>query len=303
MEETWGLEEIAGKEKFIIVDGSCHSLQSGRNFLWESYDVKDYVSLNNELVRDSICELTNFVDFLEQGNVFTLPCVVEELGSYEKGVAVKIKDLNSKSYVVPKFTRKRRFHNLKDKGSEARESLEELQELSWNMVQLASRKSVDIFDERYETLLDLVKRISVVADLKKIGDKYDKVTRSQLNPYGSDTDERLTSAVLYYAFFSDKFPTLVTKDTDFVSLLGCVSGILGGNEFLPYNQEFRDKFESGNPFNLYVSRNGKFNVALRDKKGEFYARVGFSEKSSSQDKADLKKSLKEYWKGNPLAKV
>jgi hypothetical protein len=168
------------------------------------------------------------------------------------------------------------------------------------MVQLASRKSVDIFDERYETLLDLVKRISLVADLKKIGGKYDKVTKSQLNPYGSDTDERLTSAVLYYALFLNKFSTLVTKDTDFVSLLGCVSSILGGDEFLPHNQKFRDKFESGNPFNLYVSKNGKFNMALRDKEGEFYERVGFSEKSSNQDKDDLRKSLREYWKGNPL---
>ena len=328
MEETLSLEEIADKEEFILVDSSCQSLQGGRGFqekenlLWETYHDKDYVTLDREVIEMNMVSTSRFNTFLRRKNVFTLSCVADELSEFEEGITTKIHHLNEKnesnkqrridlSYF--RHSKGKRAHNLNDRANKMQGILKELQSEVWKSVKLARNNSLEIIDERYDPLFELTRAISIAADLKRkdVGGKREfrgkledkREFRKKLDPYESSVDEQITSAVLYYALFTDRFPALVTCDKDFISLLACVPNILGSDEFMPNNHGFRDRFKNRKPYRLYAPWNGQFRSVFEEDNRDFYEKVLFSYNASKENQFDLKERIRDYWMGNPLSEV
>ena len=96
------------------------------------------------------------------------------------------------------------------------------------------------------------------------------------------------------AMYSIENPVLVSKDFDFLRLLGVTPRIIGSDEFIPYNNFFRERIKE-NPYKLYIKfpEKEKFKEILFDFKFEKYFHIdGVSEEKNNK----LKEIMTGFWK-------
>jgi hypothetical protein len=79
---------------------------------------------------------------------------------------------------------------------------------------------------------------------------YEHLERDHDTSKESDTDEKLLAMLFYCSMFSDKRPILISKDSDFKSLLRVIPGLMGAKEFAPDNSLFELALRR-NPFDYY----------------------------------------------------
>ena len=293
------LREILDSNNEVILDGS---VERQSTFLWEIFESKDYSQLNS---KDIISEISSFQEFLEafeHPNARTTPEITREIRTYAEKLGEKtsylkgsIKFHKHKTKNPKKRNRRQKLIDSSHSISLNQELLETLQKRVFHAYQISRGKELEIGDSDYEKFAGAIIQIERLLHLKQdtgyfIG-KHDKD-----KTHYSDTDERITATILWQSMFSNQSPVLVTKDKDFVRLLGTLPKLLGSDIFLPYNQLFRKRMTE-NPFKLYcTNQHNQDNYQYHLDNGTIVFLPEFqSDILSKRITQESEKRVKEFW--------
>jgi len=137
-----------------------------------------------------------------------------------------------------------------------KEVMLELQNTIYRLRRRAYKSEIGV-DGNYPFLLEAVKLIESAAELKKDWSfKNGIVDRDR--SHDRDTDERIVAAIYGQRLLGRDF-SLVTKDTDFVYLLGICTGFLGSTNML-HNDVFRQTFLE-KPIRAYIGDEGRYQLS------------------------------------------
>ena len=299
------LPEIVENEEMMILDTS---LSGGNDFGWNTYEANKYEDLSSDLLKKELEEVIIFKKLLENSSSNTIWSITEEIKKYEEIINEKIRylsenSLNHYNKNRGKEKRERRSNNRKEKrerkNSNVKSLLIKLQNETYKARRLSENKELEIKDPRYNILLEMTKLVSREAKLKK-DKKYALGKRNEDRSYDSDTDEKLTACLYYQSLFSDKNPSLITKDTDFVFLLEIATRLIGSDVFLPYNESFRKRILE-NPFKLYLRGNGEYELRETGKNMSYtktFEIYNLSEERNQQVQQEIEEKWKLFYSHN-----
>lgn len=292
------LTEILNSEDLILVDTSIRP--DNQDFSWRIYEDKYYTQLDRQLSKEKFLELENFIESLEQANVYTIKAVTKETEKLERILDDKIKFCSSRP--LPKDRRKR--EETKRRNKKPKNLLYDLQKKVYELRTLLRNKEINrsqefknINNSKYNSLLEMTKLIEKRARLKKdIGYILGAHERDQSED--SDTDEKLVASLYWLSLFSNKNPCLLSGDADFIRLLWVVTRLIGSDYFLPYNENFRQKIIE-NPFKLYSKniKTGEYELAIESSKIKYDNRFligNISPKSNLKTRRQISRIWKEF---------
>lgn len=248
---TKTIDEILRDEGIILVDGSLRK-ESENGIGYSIYTARKYDELNLKILEETREAFLFFISLLENEKVFTIKEISEEIKALEKIINEKRRFCNENRQTEYSGRHGRITEKLKtrkEKQNTGETELKNLQELIYATRKTAERKSL-LFDEKYETLFEMTWLISERIRLKKDTSYFLGFSKEDM-AYESDKDERLTAGILWLSLFSDKKPALLTRDTDFVRLLGVIPKMIGSNDFGLYNEFFKKRLNE-NGFSLYL---------------------------------------------------
>jgi hypothetical protein len=258
------LEEVLSPENIILVDGSAETNVPGQDGIAKQLcHVRSYPDLERIDLDGFTCRVNRLRNILLNSQTYTIRGVSDGITSLVQFIGKKYHE-----FLVQGLGEDR------DPENSAMSKLQNAHERSFQLLQVSKRKDIEReiqFTAEYDRLVDMVKVID-----RALGLKRDRQT-TRVNPIPKDTDERLTAALFYLSKYSDKKPTIITSDTDFIRLVGVVPPLLVAPDFLPYNQTFSDRIMA-NPPSIYLSTLGKYEHAVLtrdlDPSRPFYLRSG-----------------------------
>ena len=158
---------------------------------------------------------------------------------------------------------------------------------------LLQKKSIHINQQGYEHLVEKIKVLGRVMNLKK--DNHFSYQPNYSPKKGdSDTDERFVATAFWISMFSDKSPVIVTQDTDFVYLLGTTSRLFGSSQFQPNNSHFRNSLYV-NPVRLYIGSNGNYHEKINTRGTIYTDKLEIHSIPESEEK-NISKGISIFWK-------
>jgi len=233
-------------DSIILVDSN---IQGGDRVGEKMYDAKSFSELDLTVLKDAERDLESAKQVLLRENTHTIPEVSREIERFIAILSSTITYLPQPSKASTKKRVKRRRRRIHETRGET--TLKAFQTQAYDFITLLRRKELIIDDPRYEALIDLIKLIEVPLRLKKDTASLHRQYKER-DTHSSDTDERLTATLFWLSLVSAQKPVLITRDTDFVSLSSVVPRIIGADNFLPLNAEFREAL-SKNPYRLYIT--------------------------------------------------
>lgn len=248
------LDYILESNDLLLIDASAQDT----HFLEYSYGIRKIEDINLDLLDYENGNVLSFINLLNNPKIKTIEGVVEEIRVYIDKLGYKIswmakykeddrKILNDQSY---KISRKYINHKKQDKEYFI-ESLRRYHDDLYKLYKLYKNKIIEIKDKNYDLFVDMFRFLDHEINLKKdISYLYDYKDNKNNN-----TDEELCSALLWSSLFSNNRTGVLTRDTNFIRLLGVVPRIIGSSEFLPHNQYFRDKIKSNTPYLYFIESN------------------------------------------------
>ncbi len=223
------LTKILEENELVLVDGSIRG--------HPREDVHESISSESGYLRWEKILLQRFIRVLAHPNAVTLPEVVDEVGSYVSALESQLNGIFLRNVEFYKG-RRRGLSHIKNK-----EIFGNILDLSAQAYRSCRRAQIEIVDERYDTLVEMIKGIDKIIQLKKL-------TRKGIVS-NNNTDERLC-AFLYWASVEEGVKSaLISCDKDFLNLLGVSRLVLEADDFFPYNEAFRERIEA-NPFRFYL---------------------------------------------------
>lgn len=291
--KEFSLIEILESEKLIITDNSVE-MGGVNEFTRWLYKVYKPSQLNLKILRKELDNLTCLQDILTHPNVYTIKEITEEKLKLEQILSKKINYFKKHDAHLKNTRWKKR--EIKEKNP-VFETLLELQEVAYQNMQISDSKELNIQmnNFKYNPLIKIVKLLSQEINLKK-DTSFLKGFHDKDQSNDSDTDEKLVAALYYFSLYSDKSPCILTSDTDFVSLIGVTTRLIGTNSFLPDNEIFR-KRTIENPFKLYFKPREenlcylKIN-SLDEKYNTTFDILGISKKRSLEIEEEVRQELK-----------
>lgn len=236
------LNELLESHEIVLVDTCLSSCFRGRANI---INKKNHM-MNRRVLRDQKDCLERFLQTLNHPNVTTIPEVTREFKKFLRFVSNEL-DLHygrHRNNTPMKYQNPRTgIENLPKSFTKDKKLLEELEDLAQKSFNLCKQIEVGISNPRYYALVEMIKSADRLIGLKK------STMHGKLTP--NYTDEKLV-ALLYWASLDQKTSSaLITRDKDFLNLLGITPGILGADDFLPYNEGFIEAL-ARNPPKLYL---------------------------------------------------
>jgi hypothetical protein len=254
------LNEIIANEEIVLVDSNIVEGTCEHSFCEYMYDSKDFSEINNGMIDDVLATFKCSLGLLNRDNVWTIEEVANEIKTFSEILGNKLSYISDAGTNKPTWMKsKGKFEPRKkiDVRNNVRSNLTDLQDTAYEasrMLKLRNlydnnRLGIDLRGR--DILLTMAKEISSSIGLKPL--KYRKLNKNkQIDRSNmSDTDERLVTALYCLSLYSGKRASLVSADTDFVRLLGVLPRIMGADEFLPYNSDFKEALNY-NPFKFYL---------------------------------------------------
>jgi len=319
------LEEVLDSNELIFVD--C-SVSESVTFFQDIYNHRDFQSFDPQFIIAEKEKQKDLLDIIKHPNAVTISDITEEIKNYHRILGEKISfflrrdkpknlkrkkkknlseeynDVNGKRNSRCKRRDRRKSFKEKKISKNFRDDdhleypkivsenlLKELHSLSFLISQTFRRKEVSTNHPQYNALLKMTKLISREMNLKEdtahlFGNKYK-------DPYSSDTDEKLVTALYLQSLSQDKQPSLLTRDKDFLRLLGVVSRIIGQEDFYLHNKDFRETLRT-NPIKLYLPCNRGRYLALDSSTLEF--RPEFALPNILQERYfEVSQELRDLW--------
>lgn len=291
MTDLANLEEILSPENVILVDGSVRGNRDQTMRFGEIIrDAKQFNQIKLEDIELEHGGINELYEILQNDNVWTLKEVSDEIKRYAKHLGNQIPRLSANQKRIPKYISKEFVCG--EYSQEVR--IQYLQEKVFEMSQLAREKDIkqnrelNFDSEKYNSLFEMTKLISDALELK-CGRK--EFVKKENKSY---TDEMLAAGIFYLSMYSNKTPVLVSADTDFVSLLGVVPRIIGADEFMPENNDFRIALIH-NPFKLYIRTLEGFESTMDSSEDlEFNQHFYLNNKLAEQER--IKPLIASLWK-------
>ena len=287
------LTEILESEKLIITDNSVEmgGVNEFTRWLYELYKPSQ---LNIKILREEFSNLTCLQELLTHPNVYTIKEVTEEKQKLKQILSEKINYFKKHDAHLKNTRWKKR--KMKEDNS-AFETLLELQKLAYQNMQISEDKELNqqMDNVKYDSLIKIVKLLSQEMSLKK-DTSFLKGLHEKDQSNDSNTDEKLVAALYYFSLYSNKSPCILTSDTDFISLIGVTTRLMGADSFLPNNEIFR-KRAIENPFRLYFKPR-KENLcylkinSLDEKYIPTFDIMGISKKRSLEIEEEVRQELK-----------
>ncbi|MEK6914283.1 MAG: hypothetical protein AABW83_01400 [Nanoarchaeota archaeon] len=290
------LEEIFNENELILVDGGIST--KNPNFSKMIYDIRSLRSLDSNLIDIENRNVLDIIDFMKRDTVFTIDEISGELYKYVIHIGKSIAYLSKNQ----KGTLFRRRVNLEGErvSYSCRKEIED-QNLSllknyhnnlYNLYNSFKRKSLKINDRRYKFLTDILELID-----NKIGLQRDTayVYGDKELPTKSINDDKLVGVLYYNCMFLKKKTAILTSDSDFARIMGVTPFLMGSDDFLPYNNNFRESLNK-NQFNIYIydAINDKINKRIFEfplmYKKEFVIRC-----VSSEENQIFKDKIRNLW--------
>ncbi len=283
------LDELLKLDGVVLIDGSIQGSSGFTNYLFEitSFDALDEETLESEVTRNN-----DFLRVLRAPLTKTISGVDKEIRAYSEIIGESMRSFRRNVNGGWRFSIKNKKAMAKrvrkNEGSCSRKErlLEEIQEQAFEAYRVARDKCLKFDGNRYRLLADMIKFIGQNWKLKKDNNKNGKY--SGVCP---DANERLTSALYCMCMDSVKNPSLFTRDRDFINLLGVTPWIMGADNFLPYNEEFRKSLIE-NPFRLYLKRGEEICDLTMDETAE----LSKYELLPSHEFNETKEILLDMWK-------
>jgi hypothetical protein len=292
------LDKILGKDTgscydLIIVDGCIYG-EENKSFCWNIYNDWDYSCLDCDEIQKEINCANEFFHILQHSKTRTISEITNELGEKNRIIGENISFFSSIEKRLSKRAKKRYYSQRKD----ARRLMKELQEFTYKIFRTSKEKEwqkgdeIDFDKEKYESIVSMVKLLSREMELKlDIG--YAIGTHEEDKALTSDTDERLVAAAYYLSMYSNKKPIILTRDTDIIEIVKTTPTLIGADEFLPYNADFRQGLR-WNPIQIYFKDNGDFNIPKKQWSGRFY-RKAFIQGATKERGLAIRSKIKYYW--------
>jgi hypothetical protein len=255
------IDEITTPDSIVLVDASIEGC--GHNFGWDIYDSFHYDQIDTKILEFANTSLDSFLSILRNKQTRTIAQVSKEVCSLERIMAEKIKRCGHGFVTFGNHKRKDRVERLERNET----LLKSAQEKCYQACR-ESRKNELIFGKGYDLLLEMTKNIETSIGLK-IDTTYLLGEKEVEDTHSSDTDERLVAGLLYLSMFSDKKPILIGSDGDLVRLGGVVPTLIGAEDFMPLNAEFRRTLKE-NPFKIYyLEDDGNFDLRVDSSEIEY----------------------------------
>lgn len=252
------LIEILEREERIFMDGSIMACAAG-DFLVDIYDYKTYNAIDDLQLDRVLADFEKALEFLIKGEeskkLIVIPEVTGELENLQDRIVKKLKYLNKRERTLSK-REKGEKHNRDE------ESIEKLNELGFkvnDVLRLTGRQIQykNSSDSVYNNLVELFTTIAPFVLVEKSFERYHgfKMEPEIIEKEKQKTDERITAAAIYCSLVEKQKSSIVSRDTDFISLLGkglylLRAGDLDGNKCLI--EPLID-----NPVTLYLPIKGK----------------------------------------------
>jgi len=289
--EIINLETILNQE-IVLVDTSF--FHDSSNLAWNTYEDNFYNHIDINLINSYIEDLNQSLSILRNPNIRTIPQVTEEVKKLQNHIREKINDLKRKQpYSVTRHTKKgerkdyQRINKVKSK-------IAFLQDRVFKTINLLKKSELDFKDKRYKLLSEMVFLISKSIRLKK--DCSYREGEKLKDPYDSDTDEKLTAALFYLSIFSGTSASLLTRDTDFVSLIRVIPPIIGAYSLPQPSNKLRIALQT-NPATIYLRRSNTYEKyeKMTDTLSIIYPQFPKIHKLNYQQNKEVQKKLKELW--------
>ncbi len=286
------LKEILDTHEQVILDGSVESAPHGDSFMDANFDIRNYFNIDRDSLKRAISRIQKFSDHLNHPNSRTTPEITEEIRTY----AEKLGEKRTYLSLVPRNINHKMRQTAIERASSTEKLFANFQEIVFNSYQVSKKKELKINDRKYEFLTDMVISLEKIIKTKKDW-KYEHGFRDRDRSHDSNADEKIVSTLLYQSIFSEKTPVLATKDRDFIKLLGIIPGIIGSDEFMPYNSLFRKRITE-NPFKLYFAKAGDnhddFSRYLNSLYLKFAPEFSIDQKSEEENK-EIKGHISKLW--------
>lgn len=259
------LNEILDSNEFVLIDGSLRGSESICDYLYEVHKLEE---LDKQKIENIEREFKKIQYIISQPHATTIPEVAREIKVCAEIIGVNLRYISEFEKILKTKPRSRtgckKNHQEYKKPEKNRQVLKRLQETVFSTYEAFRERETKIRDRKYTLLAEMVREIDLAIGLKQ--DTSHLYGLPKKDPTSSDTDEKLVAALYYKSLFSNTPPVLLTKDTDFVRLLGVTPRLLGSDDFMPYNQSFRTRMVD-NPFKLYIFQEHTdiYNPALTSK--------------------------------------
>jgi len=254
MESTpTSLDEMFSENDLIFVDGSVKG-RNGAGFFKYFYNSRHFEDLKIEPMRLELEDNSLFLRVMRNPKCFTVSGVVDEVKVYANLLGDKITFLsqlakNDESKPGRKKNRRRLNRKGDNQTDKKKALLRTLQEMCYESYTLCKSKQFNFDDIRYGFLVEMVYLIDRAIGIKK--DEGYSFGHHKTPNTDSDTDDNLVAAVYYTCAVLNKPVSILTSDYDIPRLLDTTAPLLGADEFLPYNHDFRNGLNI-NGFNLYM---------------------------------------------------
>ncbi|MAH07045.1 hypothetical protein CMI38_02215 [Candidatus Pacearchaeota archaeon] len=285
------LEEILENNSRVYVDPSTNLVPE--DFTPDMDDIDSYQEYNGNIV-SHILDSSRYEDLNEVW--------IE----YEMDRQDRINELleDERSLTIPNATLEfGRFHGvlekgdrlLKGNGSRGKKGglLRDLVNSVKESVLLSEMSEVDVNSARVNGIYDMVILLSRAMDLKRKNESYKhygRVSNRPNNPSKLNTDEEYV-AVCLRDMIDGLQPSLITGDTDFVSLIGEVPRILGSRLFKPYNEKFSETFKECYP-QLFLTYSSKIGLV------DLFNCDSFNRRAHQSLKRKVIGQLRNMWESN-----
>lgn len=259
---TYSLNDISGRESFILCDSSITSLAEN--------DVLDYLNTTcgyNELDELAIKKGINLFQtvncFLEKTHITVLPEVKKELQRLIYKLERKKNEFDKHKNSVIRLRRSRNFKFVKEF-----ESIETVAETLFNdlynlAVNLFSDVGLSVYSPAnpvvHKLCTDLVCLIEDHGHCRKPYKYQDDELINKKNKL--HTDEKLIATALYRSFFESKSTAIVTGDDDFLDIFSRGIKYIFSDD-VAFNTFFLEHFIFF-PVNLYVTNSCAFDLQTR----------------------------------------
>ncbi len=275
-------EQILNSEEIILVDGSFAKTDE---IAWEVYNCKKYEHIHPKILEKTRENLTEFGNFIKHPNVYVIPEITKEVSELEKIIEDKIRFIEERNKFNGKIYKRGEIKkNSREIRDISKELINEIQSNLYNILRTLKKKEIDHENRLYfSPVLDIVKKLSKIKNLKKDSHQYYHYDQQENNPFRSDTDEKLV-ALSYCLSLQKKQNSIITADYDFIRLFGSTPKIIGADIFLPQNKKFRESTVNF-PYHVYFQdkKEDKIGLILDGKKIKFYEKFILKEKENESD--------------------
>ncbi|MEM4271689.1 MAG: hypothetical protein QXD13_01205 [Candidatus Pacearchaeota archaeon] len=295
------LSEIASENNIVLVDGcGCYNFaEDRRGFCRKIYNTNKKTGIERDILACASMSISDLVNILEQGSVYTIPEVVQELRGMLEAIGSKCSFFNENT------TFNRRQRRRANAVNNSRERLSALQQKAYSVIKLARSKDIrwcpDLreileYEQKFDAILNMVKFLNEKIRLKRdtsvlYGEHKRDASRE------SDTDERLVAHAYCISMLSNKKPIILTGDTDLIRLLGVTPKLMGADNFVPDNEFFRKRLGE-NPFWLCFNDNvapGDYSLVINGSEGYNFSKDFRILNTTEEENTKITNKMKGFW--------